>query len=101
MIPRLVVLLLAAAVVAAHFGFPHRVRPVAGPDPLTLLLLVVFAVGLVVRYERAHRDPHREMQRRRARLSQRRWADDVQVPDRRRRRDPDPALPFNDPKGES
>ena len=101
MIPRLIILLLAAAVMATHLGFPHRVRLVAGPNSSTFVLLVVFALGLVARFQRAHQDPHRDMQRRRARLAPRRWADEVPMAGRRRRHDPDPALPFNNRKGGS
>ena len=103
MIARLVLLLLAVAVVVAeapYLSCPRVALPVAPPGPFTLAFLVVFALGLVARFQRAHRDPNRELQRRRARLWPRRWADDIPRPTSRRQRDPDPALPFNDRKRE-
>lgn len=93
-----IALLFALAVVVAQIPYlkcSHGTMPVTVPGLWSFMLFVVFAIGLIARFQRAHRDPRREAQRHRARLSARRWAAEVPLHSPRTRRDPDPALPLD------
>jgi len=98
MMRRHLVLLLALAVVLAvvaggrpYFALPTLTLPhVSLPDPLAILLVLLFVLGLAVRAKRGlQRNTTRDQRR-----AGRRFADDVPVHGKRRPSDLDPALPL-------